>query len=328
MLPPVDPQRWVGEGVVVVDLDSAPPGAGVAATRPAVVVGLSAQGGPAAALPACDVAFCSEADPPRPWVADPAGLRLEELKAAVAASPAAAVTVAQLLRVACSLPHDAGLVAESLAYSALQGGPEHRRWLAHRSRPAPRTDPGPAVEARRDGACLRVTLDRPHVRNALSATMRKELVAALEVARLDDTVERVVLTGRGSVFCAGGDLSEFGTAPDPVTAHLVRTAVSPAGCLAACASRTVAIVQGSCVGAGVELAAFAGWVVARPGTTFRLPEVSMGLVPGVGGTVSIPRRVGRQRAAWLALSGATLDARTALAWGLVDAVSDGPVPAG
>jgi enoyl-CoA hydratase/carnithine racemase len=65
-------------------------------------------------------------------------------------------------------------------------------------------------------------------------------------------------------------------------------------------------------------------VVARPGTSFRLPEVSMGLIPGAGGTATIPRRIGRQRACYLAISGSELHLTTALAWGLVDAVDDGP----
>jgi len=59
-------------------------------------------------------------------------------------------------------------------------------------------------------------------------------------------------------------------------------------------------------------------VMARPDTVIGLPEVSLGLIPGAGGTVSLPRRVGRHRAAWLALTGRTIDAATALAWGLVD----------
>ena len=67
-------------------------------------------------------------------------------------------------------------------------------------------------------------------------------------------------------------------------------------------------------------AAFADRVVARPDTFVALPEVAMGLIPGAGGTVSLPRRIGRQRTAYLALSGRRLDVATAHAWGLVDAV--------
>jgi enoyl-CoA hydratase/carnithine racemase len=61
-------------------------------------------------------------------------------------------------------------------------------------------------------------------------------------------------------------------------------------------------------------------VVARPDARFRLPELSMGLVPGAGGTVSLPRRIGRQRTAWMALAGVEVGAEVALGWGLVDAI--------
>jgi enoyl-CoA hydratase/carnithine racemase len=87
------------------------------------------------------------------------------------------------------------------------------------------------------------------------------------------------------------------------------------------AERAEVMVHGPCVGAGVELPAFAGTVTAARGTTFTLPEVAMGLIPGAGGTVSIPRRVGRWRALYLALTGSTIDAATALSWGLIDGVS-------
>jgi enoyl-CoA hydratase len=68
------------------------------------------------------------------------------------------------------------------------------------------------------------------------------------------------------------------------------------------------------------LPAFTGRVVATEEAFFQLPEVGLGLVPGAGGTVSLPRRIGSQRTAWLGLSGARIDARKALAWGLVDEV--------
>lgn len=79
-------------------------------------------------------------------------------------------------------------------------------------------------------------------------------------------------------------------------------------------------VHGSCVGAGLELPAFAGTVVADPTATFRLPEVAMGLIPGAGGTVSIPRRIGRWRTLYLALSGEPISAAVAARWGLIDAL--------
>ena len=114
---------------------------------------------------------------------------------------------------------------------------------------------------------------------------------------------------------------EFGSHPDPVTAHAVRSARNAGRLLSHCRNHVRAEVHGACVGAGAELSAFAAFVVAKPDAFFQLPELSMGLVPGAGGTVSIPRRVGRQRAAYMALTGVRVDARTALDWGLVDSVA-------
>jgi enoyl-CoA hydratase/carnithine racemase len=79
-------------------------------------------------------------------------------------------------------------------------------------------------------------------------------------------------------------------------------------------------VQGACIGAGVEIAAFAARLTATADAWFQLPELAMGLVPGAGGCVSVPRRIGRQRAALMILSGRRINAPTALRWGLIDAI--------
>jgi enoyl-CoA hydratase/carnithine racemase len=100
---------------------------------------------------------------------------------------------------------------------------------------------------------------------------------------------------------------------------------SPARLLAGMAERVQVELHGACIGAGIELAAFARRVVARPDTRIHLPEIRMGLIPGAGGTASLPRRIGRQRTAFLALSGRWVDAETARAWGLVDALAEIPV---
>ena len=77
-------------------------------------------------------------------------------------------------------------------------------------------------------------------------------------------------------------------------------------------------LHGACMGSGIELAAFTDTVVAAEDTQIALPEIGLGLVPGAGGTVSLLRRIGRLRTAWLAFSGCTIDAATAHRWGLVD----------
>jgi hypothetical protein len=238
----------------------------------------------------------------------------------VARAPLAAMTLVQLLRHNAGLTNHEGLVAESLAYSTLQRGPEFAAWLAGRSRPAAATSAEPAVLTRRDGPRLELVLNRPERRNALSVEMRDALVEALRLAASDATIAEIVLSGNGPAFSAGGDLDEFGTFPDPATAHAVRAIRGPARALAACADRVRVELHGACVGAGIELAAFAWRVVARPDAFFQLPEVAMGLVPGAGGTVSLPRRIGRQRTAYLCLSGVRLDAETAMQWGLVDEI--------
>jgi enoyl-CoA hydratase/carnithine racemase len=170
----------------------------------------------------------------------------------------------------------------------------------------------------RHGDQLTITLDRPHVRNALNAAVRDGLDAALQIAVLDPSVTAVHLRGAGPSFCAGGDLDEFGSRSDPPSAHLLRLQRSPARSLAVVADRVTAHLHGDAVGSGIELAAFAHRVVAAPSTRIALPEVGLGLVPGAGGTVSLPRRIGRHRMMLLALAGEPIDVGTALAWGLVD----------
>jgi enoyl-CoA hydratase/carnithine racemase len=104
---------------------------------------------------------------------------------------------------------------------------------------------------------------------------------------------------------------------------LARTRYSPALVLDALTARLGqacrAEVQGQVLGSGLEMAAFCGRVLCRPDAVFGLPELSLGLIPGAGGTVSVTRRIGRWRTAYLVLSGRTIDADIALAWGLVDA---------
>ena len=84
---------------------------------------------------------------------------------------------------------------------------------------------------------------------------------------------------------------------------------------------TVSHLHGACMGSGIELAAFTDRVLGSPDTLIALPEIGLGLVPGAGGTVSLPRRIGRLRTAWLAFTGRPIDAVTAQAWGLIDQVT-------
>jgi enoyl-CoA hydratase/carnithine racemase len=216
------------------------------------------------------------------------------------------------------------VVTESLAYSTLQAGPEFARWLTERG-PARMPDIADPVLAERDGNTLRIRFNRPQRHNAFSTDARAALLEALTVARLDPSVTGLVLSGNGPSFCSGGDLAEFGTFADPASAHLARTRHSPALVLDALTARLgracSAEVHGRVLGSGLEMAAFCGWIEARDDSVFGLPELGLGLIPGAGGTVSVTRRIGRWRTAYLVLSGQTIDAHTAQAWGLVDAIA-------
>jgi enoyl-CoA hydratase/carnithine racemase len=222
-------------------------------------------------------------------------------------------------------PAFAGVITESLAYSTLQSGPEFANWLVERGPATVPAIPEPVV-AERDGDELQVRFNRPRRHNAFSTDMRAALLEALDVARLDPSVSRMVLSGNGGSFCSGGDLAEFGTFTDPASAHLARTRHSPALVLDEITARLGpecrAEVHGQVLGSGLEMAAFCGHVTCRPGATLGLPELALGLIPGAGGTVSITRRIGRWRTAYLVLSGRTIDPATALDWGLVDAITE------
>ena len=244
----------------------------------------------------------------------------EPALAGVTATPIAAVTVTQVLRESETRSVAEGFLIESLAYATLQSGAEFDAWLGARVAKEEGDDAPRITIVERDDS-IDVVMTRPQQHNSLDARMRDELVEAFRTIILRPATP-VRLLGQGPSFCAGGDLAEFGTVSDPATAHSLRSSANIAPWLHQIAPRTTAMVHGACIGAGVELAAFCAAVVADPETRFRLPETQMGLMPGAGGTVSIPARIGRRRTLEWLLSGTEIDASTALEWGLVDRISE------
>lgn len=310
LLAPVEPP-FAGEVVVIGSAPAVPEDRLAAAvarlvTLPSVVV----------AGPGCPTT------PELMELVDVVAATTEDLAAVVAGverAPVAAAAAALLLRAASRRSVEDGLVAESAVFSALQGAPEHRAWRDRTPRRVRVEDDAPRVAVRRRGTTLELRLQRPSASNALDVRMRDELLEILAVAEAAPELH-VELRGEGSVFCSGGDLDEFGTAPDPAAAHLIRLRRSIGAVLARVSDRVTVLAHGTSAGSGVELAAFAGRVVAHPDARFVLPELSLGLVPGAGGTVSLPRRIGRHRTAWMALTGRGIDAVTARSWGLVDEI--------
>jgi enoyl-CoA hydratase/carnithine racemase len=244
------------------------------------------------------------------------------LRDAVLRSPRAAIACGRLVRQTAVLGTSDGLAAEATAYSLLLGGPEFARWLGERGPARSRlSQPAEPVVVTRDGGRLSIVLNVPERRNAFSADVRESLLDAVLLAEADESIESVELRGAGPAFCSGGDLDEFGTATDLVAACLVRLSRAPWRVIERIAPKVTVFAHGGCVGAGTEIAAYAGRVIAAPDAFFALPEVQMGLVPGAGGSVSVVRRIGRWRAAWLMLTGDRLPASTALRWGLVDEIA-------
>ena len=307
----IDPRRlWPGETagdgpVAVVDCEAARDWPDELVLPPYPVIGLGDRAHPLAA----------QLDA----VIEPA-VPLDSVLRQVVARPYAAATIVELLRLLPQLPPQAGLVAESLAYATLQGSAEHAAWLAQRP-PVPASSPG-VVALSRDGEVLDIELDRPDAGNAVDRPMRDALADAFAMAALDSSIARIRLAGAGRCFSLGADLAEFGTTRDPATAHAIRRHTLPARMIATCADRLEVHVHGACVGAGLEIAAFAARLTATPDAWFQLPELAMGVLPGAGGCVSLTRRIGRQRTALMILSGRRIPARVASVWGLVDALVD------
>ena len=177
-----------------------------------------------------------------------------------------------------------------------------------------------------DGAVLHLTLNRPEVRNAMSLRMVTELRLALAAAESSGTVRVVVLRGAGGHFCAGGDLKDMAAARmkpqaagEDATAHVN----AQFGLLCAAYARTplalVAVLEGTVMGGGFGLACVADVALASDSVAFRLPEVTLGVVPAQIAPYLV-ERVGYAQAKRLAVTGARVDASGALAMGLVHEV--------
>jgi len=172
------------------------------------------------------------------------------------------------------------------------------------------------------GVTAVITLDNPPV-NGLSAAVRAGIVAALDRALHDDTIEAVVLTGSERAFSGGADVKEFGT-PNAGLEPRLSTVIDK---LENSSKPVIAAIAGVCLGGGLELALGAHFRVARADAQIALPEVKLGLLPGAGGTQRLPRLVGLQRALDLIVSGDAVPAATLSATRLFDDVTDGDVVA-
>lgn len=247
--------------------------------------------------------------------------KLQTLDKNITHAPLAAMILVQHLSASESLTLEDALTAESLAYAAIQNGPEFKSWLASYKRKAlPLSDAPLKIEI--EEQTLTLTLNHPETRNAIGTDMRDALCEALDPALTNTQISKVILTGNGPSFSTGGAIEEFGEVSDPTTAHWVRSLRLPAWRLARLQNKLNIHVNGAAIGAGAEIAAFGNTVTASSKAWFQLPELKYGLIPGAGGTASIPRRIGRQKTAYMALSMDKIRVETALEWGLIDAITN------
>lgn len=174
----------------------------------------------------------------------------------------------------------------------------------------------PATILERDERVVTLTLDRPEVLNAYDRRMRDEIFAALEWLHAEPGVSVLVVRGNGRAFSTGGDLSEFGSAPSPVRARDVRRQRDVWRLWATLPCLSIVAVHGHAAGGGLEMALLCDLVLCASDARLNLPETALGLIPGVGGTQTLPRTAGITLAAEVLLAGRTLDARAALRHGL------------
>jgi enoyl-CoA hydratase len=175
------------------------------------------------------------------------------------------------------------------------------------------------VEDRGDGLVL-LTLNRPEVANALNTRMGRDLLGFFEdVNAAPAQVRCIVLTGAGErAFCAGGDLKERNGMTDEQwqDQHLLFERMVRA--FIACPVPVIGAVNGAAYAGGCELALCCDFIYAAESTRFALTEVTLGIMPGAGGTQSLPRAVGERRAKEIILTGRPFTAREAYEWGMVN----------
>lgn len=174
------------------------------------------------------------------------------------------------------------------------------------------------IEVERDGAVMRIAINRPEKKNALTADMYDALSEAVEAAERDADVRVLLLHGKGDAFTAGNDLQDF--MQKPWKGQATPPAVRFIHAVAHASKPIVAAVHGLVVGVGTTILLHCDLVYASEETRFMMPFVNLGIVPEAASTVLLPLLIGRQRAAELFMLGAPLAAQRAYDIGLVNAV--------
>ena len=179
----------------------------------------------------------------------------------------------------------------------------------------------PTILYDKTDAVAHIVLNRPRVMNAYNVQMRDELFITLEAVRDDPDVRVAIISGAGErAFCAGADLTEFGTAPSQVIARQVRWERDIWGLFLSLGKPLVAAMRGYVIGSGVEIACLCDIRIAADDAQFAMPEVALGMIPAAGGTQTLRRVVGASRALEMVLSNRRIGADEARRIGLAHTV--------
>ncbi|TRD22375.1 enoyl-CoA hydratase [Palleronia caenipelagi] len=164
-----------------------------------------------------------------------------------------------------------------------------------------------------------IRLNRPDAMNALNSVLLSELAQAVSEAEANEKVRCIVVTGSEKAFAAGADISEMAekTYVDVFTSGLFADSVKV---IEDCRKPIIAAVAGYALGGGCELAMICDIIIAADSAKFGLPEINLGVIPGIGGTQRLPRAIGKAKAMDMALTGRFMDAEEALRSGLISRV--------
>ena len=186
-----------------------------------------------------------------------------------------------------------------------------------------------SVELSRVEEFALIRLNRPQALNALSFKLVEDLSRAIDQVGASDA-RALLVTGAGEkAFCAGADIAELAGRTLAQTKRGAELGQAVMGKIERLPMPSVAIVNGYAFGGGLELALACTFRLVTPNAKLGLPEIKLGLIPGYGGTQRLPRAVGEARALEMILTARTLDAQTALAWGLASRLVEGdPLAAG
>jgi enoyl-CoA hydratase len=177
------------------------------------------------------------------------------------------------------------------------------------------------LQTQTDQRIMRITINRPQSLNALNAKTIEELSRAIDQAASDDEVRVVVITGAGDkAFVAGADITEIQTLDEATTAEFVERGHATMLKIQNLGKPVIAAINGYALGGGCELALACTLRVGSDNALMGLPEISLGIIPGFGGTQRLARIVGTGRGLEMMLGGKPINAKQALDWGLLNQV--------